>query len=755
VEVLDGRAPRGPSEVALSAEAVQRLGQAIGGTVTTGDGAHSFTVVGLVEFPSLLEQVTLFAPDAAGALGSTELDRTWLVDTPAPLDWDAVRELNRSGIAVASRAVFADLPPDTDVAQSSAPRLALGVVVAGLALLEVILLAGPAFAVGARRRQRQLALVAANGGTPAHVRRIVLADGVVLGLTGAAVGITLGIVAAFVVRPYLEEWLNARAGGYRVFPVALGVIAGLAVVIGLLAAVVPAFITARQDVVAALAGRRGAIRSRKRWLLLGIGMTAAGTVLVAMGTFAINANVMLAGLVVGELGLVLCTPTLVGLIARLGRLVPLAPRVALRDAARNRAAAAPALSAVMAAVAGSVAIGLFYASQQAAYTREATTALPVGTLTVSLAVGGPGERSADPVAVETAIRAVLPVTAFHRLTTVACPPGDGSNRLCGMNVVMPAERRCPYDETVLVGTRELTRDEMRAARGDPRCDDPYAHQGLTQPYVDDGPALAALTDASPEDVAAATAMLRSGGVVVHDARYVKDGRVTVAMINVDPSGTDGPLQWVDKAPRMSFPAYTLTSGNPGTPAIVAPAVVAGAGLGTRSDTVIVDTTRAPTQAEVDRLRLRLEPLLASVNVEQGVAQDLNLMLWVLAGAAGLITIGAAGIATGLAAADGRADLSTLAAVGASPRLRRGLSLSQSGVIAGLGSLLGALAGMGAAIAILVALNQRYAEIWPGPPMMPILVPWSSLAVSLLVVPLIAMLGAGLLTRSRLPIERRI
>jgi putative ABC transport system permease protein len=65
------------------------------------------------------------------------------------------------------------------------------VVVAGLALLEVVLLAGPAFAVSARRRQRQLALVAANGGTPAHVRRMVLADGVVLGLAGAVLGLVL------------------------------------------------------------------------------------------------------------------------------------------------------------------------------------------------------------------------------------------------------------------------------------------------------------------------------------------------------------------------------------------------------------------------------------------------------------------------------------------------------------------------------------------------------------------------------------
>jgi putative ABC transport system permease protein len=38
----------------------------------------------------------------------------------------------------------------------------------------------------------------------------------------------------------------------------------------------------------------------------------------------------------------------------MGRWVPLAPRIALRDASRNRTAAAPAVSAVMAAVVGSL-----------------------------------------------------------------------------------------------------------------------------------------------------------------------------------------------------------------------------------------------------------------------------------------------------------------------------------------------------------------------------------------------------------------
>jgi putative ABC transport system permease protein len=123
--------------------------------------------------------------------------------------------------------------------------------------------------------------------------------------------------------------------------------------------------------------------------------------------------------------------------------------------------------------------------------------------------------------------------------------------------------------------------------------------------------------------------------------------------------------------------------------------------------------------------------------------------------AGVITLGAAATATGLAAADGRADLSTLAAVGAAPRVRRGLSLSQSGVIAGLGSLLGALAGLGGAIAVLFALNRGYADMWPAPTPYPVTVPWINLGVALLLVPVVAMLGAGLLTRSRLPIERRL
>ena len=171
--------------------------------------------------------------------------------------------------------------------------------------------------------------------------------------------------------------------------------------------------------------------------------------------------------------------------------------------------------------------------------------------------------------------------------------------------------------------------------------------------------------------------------------------------------------------------------------------------------VLATTSRMPTVAEQDRLQAALHNT-AGVYVERGPrSRSDTRTLLLLAVVAGVIALGAAAIATGLAAADGRADLGTLAAVGASPRVRRGLSLSQSGVIAGLGSLLGVVAGLGGAVAVLLALNRGDADLWPAPTPYPVTLPWLNVGVALLVVPVVAMLGAGLLTRSRLPIERRL
>jgi putative ABC transport system permease protein len=783
VEVLAGRAPAAPGEVALTKQAMAWLATAIGGEVTViaGETARPYTVVGQVEFPSLLDSVLLFAYDADDEAVSEWFvlrENSWLVDTPEPITWDRVLELNQLGLLVASRAVFEHPPADEDVplrqdglAIAGSPvrseDIALAVVVGGLALLEVVLLAGPAFAISARRRQRQLALIAANGGTPAHVRRIVLADGVVLGLLGAGLGIAVGITGAFLARPWFEETIaHARGGGWRVFPEALVAIVGLAVVTGVLAALTPAFITARQDVVASLAGRRGSTRSRKRWVAVALAMIGLGAAVTYGGTLAADTRIVLAGLVIGELGLVLGTPAVVGLVARLGRVVPLAPRIALRDAARNRAAAAPAIAAVMSAVAGSVALGMYLDSRTAHERNQYPQEVPTGTVRAVFPRGDDPRTSPDLTAIEQAMRATLPIAEVHRVSSVTCPDGAPGPASCQLLAVL--NDACPQLLALDRG-EPLTDEQLRAAAENPVCEIRNLYSAMTTHVADEG-GLAALTGAAGDDLRAARQVLAAGGVVVRSPLLITDGKVTVAAIRPDPAAD---LEAVADAPPrpargevrvpaghtvsyVTLPGHLLTTGVGPGPAIVSPATVARLGLASDESELIGSTTRPPTTAEEERARLLLQELEAFPYVERGYRPRYDQTLLILLAASAIITIGAASVGTALAAADRRQDLSTLAAVGASPRLRRGLSVSQSWVIAGLGSILGTAAGVATAVAVLAMEAQAYGEaLWPQePPPTPVM-PWSTLLVTLVLVPGVAVLGAGLFTRSRLPIERRL
>lgn len=266
----------------------------------------------------------------------------------------------------------------------------------------------------------------------------------------------------------------------------------------------------------------------------------------------------------------------------------------------------------------------------------------------------------------------------------------------------------------------------------------------TQVVVDDGSGLALISGASGADLAQARAVLARGGAVVVDPRYLRDGTITLTTTRGDVSH------------QLTVPGYALTSAASQSLTVLSPAAVRRAGFATKPVGIVVATTRAPSQEQRDALTAAVQPLGGyELEVEEPPQHSDNVFLLILAGAAGFIALGAAAIATGLGAVDSRPDLATLGAVGASPGLRRRLSLSQSGVIAGLGSLLGAVGGFGAAAAVLIAYNLHARDLWPIVPPYPIVVPWLSLGIAVVVVPVVAMLGAGLFTRSRLPVERRI
>ncbi|MGN9892810.1 FtsX-like permease family protein [Micromonospora sp. L31] len=747
-----GRTPTGPDEIAVSARALRRLGAEVGERVTLADGSRSHAVVGVVEFPDDLTEVVALHPGAAPPPESAA-EESWLVDLPGPVDATLTDRLNAHGFAISSRTpVPGAAVVEADVTRTPVPgdaeETGTLVLVGGLGLLEVVLMVGPAFAVGVRRRRRDLALVAVAGGDAAHLRRIVLADGVVLGAGGAALGLALGIAAAFAGRPLVEQYLfGARAGGYRVFPAALALIAAVAVLAGVLAALAPAWAAARQDVVAGLAGRRTVPPHRRRWLVLGAALTVVGSGIAAFGAQRSGPTVILAGLTLGELGLVFATPTLIGLLARAGRALPLAPRIALRDASRNRSSAGPAISAVMAAVAGSVALGVYVASDDARTRADWQPGLPPGHVLLLRSASENGGVLPPVPAVADRVRAVLPAGSVGPVDVPICAAPREPDDYCTVTAMLPPEQVCPFEAEVLRSAAARQR-----ALADPRCRRPTADpQGMYLPVlVDDGAALPALTDAPPDEVARATAVLRAGGVVVTDPRYLVDGTVAVTADRAYP-GSGPPA-----STTVAVPGYVLRGGLPVDRLVLSAPTATRLGLAAEHLGYAVQTDGTPSAAQQRRLAAELRSLVpVLVEVESGPpASDQRPLLLLLALGAGVITLGAAGTATGLAAAEGRRDLSTLAAVGASPGVRRVLSLCQAGVIAGLGSVLGIVAGLGSAVIILTSVNRQYAEAWPMETPYPVVVPWPTLGV-LVVVPLVAMLGAGLFTRSRLAVERRL
>jgi putative ABC transport system permease protein len=348
------------------------------------------------------------------------------------------------------------------------------------------------------------------------------------------------------------------------------------------------------------------------------------------------------------------------------------------------------------------------------------------------------DNDKDAARITTMLHEQLPTASVLPILNPSCDN-------CYLQAKLPAALQCPVD-----ATGQVSPADVRRAKADRRCDDPYgdylAVVAVQRP--EDGASALGLTD--PAVRQRVTDALSGGKLVVTSGRFVDaTGNTLMSKTTYDNNTGQSTSQ------TISAPAVAVAAGNLQT-VLMTPAELATLGVprAVVNGILAIPVGTVP-QAKLDAIDgALLDASLNRLSVESGPTSDKHPIAVILAIAAALIALGATAISTGLAAADGRADLTTLAAVGASPRVRRQLSLSQSGVIALLGSALGVVAGLGAAVAVLIGLNQVFARDWPAPPSYPIIMPWTNLLISLIVVPVVAMLGAGLLTRSRLPSERR-
>lgn len=730
-ELTSGRLPRTADEVVVNG-ALAEKGYAVGDALElVGDGARRPKVVGIAE-----STTTRTHPIAAGPLGSLGVrapgSTAWLVDGPE-VSWKEVRRLNEGGATVLSRSVLLHPPPDSqipeqarssDVGGTDTAALSVAVLVVVMALIEVVLLAGPAFAVGARRQSRALALLAAAGGTPRQARRVVLASAVVLGVTAAVIGVVLGVVLAFVLMPVVQSFSDTWFGPFQVPWAQLLGIAAFGVLSALLAAVVPAHIASRQDVVAVLAGRRGDRAPSLRSPLIGLVLVGLGVTGAVLGTSRPRGDLLIAASAIfSVLGMILLVAPILAGLSRLSKRLPLQLRYAIRDAARHRTRTVPAVAAVAATVAGVVALGIGSSSDAAENqaTYQPSTAAGVGVLTGY-------EARPDWHAFRALARREVPDAEIHAVRGVPESSSDGSS----------------------IQVQLLQRGSGGALRQN------YGSVLGSSVLVSDGALPPGLTGVSKSEAGRAVAALRAGGLVVLTNGETASASGPVrAVVSRYTAATDGSGSTSRKLDVSA--TFVKVPPNAGPQAVISSSSARAMGVPVRQVSLVLtgaEITKAQEQSVIEGAAA-ISPD-SSFMVERGYqgTDATRIALLVLAGLGAVLMLGGTLTATFLALSDARPDLATLAAVGASPSTRRGVAAAYALVIGLVGAVLGALVGFVPGIAITYPLTRTMQE--GGGSTGPFLdIPWLLILSLVVLLPAATALVVGLSARARLPLAARL
>ncbi|GLY13827.1 hypothetical protein Kisp01_08430 [Kineosporia sp. NBRC 101677] len=763
VEQVSGRAPARPGEVVVS-EDLTSQGLAEGDVITyraaEGQGPVELTVVGVVDsYHSTARDSILGMPGTLLPQDLFDLPRSqrekdrrpvaveWLVTGPSPVTWSHVRELNKVGAVVFSKEVFADPSASSlgvyssdGTSRPSRQTAVIVVVVAGLALLQIALLAGPAIAVGAWRNQRDLALIAAAGGSRAHLRRVLLASYGVIGLVSSVAAAVVGGLAGVLVVAGLRQWGDPdmpRIDLHFTDLFALVLVGTLTVV---MTALVPAQQIARMNVARTLTGRRSRGSGPVRLLLPLIGgAVAVGGLALAVQTtrgFIADPARVVVGLGLFEIGLVMTVGAVVATAARLSRGLPFRMRFALRDASRQRTRTAPAVAAVLAAVAGGTAGLVYFASAEDHQARVYNAAGELGVVRVTgtdpfLSTTGavePLDRAEKVLAEELGTDDIADFSRVKivdgNFTTYLEPERQPNNRCEGSTGNFPTNSLeiCYWED--------------------------HALKSLDGDVFDDGSALAVLTGGrAEEDVAA----LRAGRVVVADPAQLRpDGMV---QLTVQRHTRDGKEQ---ESTQVVLPA-TLATGELRLPQPVFPIGTAPElGVELVPGGLVAQPPQPLSESQEDSVRAALMATgqVSQVEVERGYQETYRLTVLALLVAAGVISLVATFTAVGLAVTESRADLSTLSTLGAEPGLRKWLGAGQGAVIAGLGTVLGLGSGVLAGY-VLVRLARPAGVQFSDSAIWEFIVPWPHLLGVGLGIPLIAMGVGSLVARRPLPPLRRV
>ncbi|KZE88625.1 ABC transporter permease [Microbacterium sp. TNHR37B] len=718
-DLHEGRAATAPTEVVVSPGALERLGASVGDTLTLREPAARYTIVGVLsraEDPDAREVVFLPGTAENRALQSDAMLTRWYL--PARIMTSAdVETLNRAGVIVFDRSLVAD--PGARAAPGGAEALPWSILavlsaVAAFAGYLIVLLAGAAFSVSARRQEHALAVAASVGATRGDVFRIVLLQGTVLGLAGGTIGAGAGIGLGVLALHLFDDGAAASFWGVHVPWPLLAAVVAFATIVGTIAAVVPARAATRGEVIAALRGSRKPVRVRADRPLWGTLLLVTGVAITAIAGLwlaAINAEkyvdqndarriLCIWGIILGPLllqvGVMLAGHWIIAQLARVLSRIGLASRLAGRDAAAHPGRIVPAFAAIAAcAFLASVSLGSL-AVVGAQQERGWWYGAPVGTLSVYGWIGA--EPGVEPLSAAE----VRATEARAREVAAGTDPASIGT------LWLPLDPRL-YDASGKLVTNSDATTVLPQVQRYVSCDDVVQGECLTkaQSFVQGGWALAVVAADEIDTVVGRTLTsaqreaYRAGGAVLLDRSYATPDDVLV-LSTLTVADADGAWERDDLRPAATtrVPALVLDDGRHRERSVlISPAAAERAGVVVDGGSWQVVAAYAEPPAITardavwrDAAALDSRALNVSAQYEDG-PPDAALWLVLVVGVTAVLVVAASAVALGLARVERRPDDATLAAVGGSSVLRRGIAGWQAVIVAGIGMVTGVSAGV--------------------------------------------------------------
>ncbi len=379
LQLLSGHYPTTAGQVALTPGVASELGLAVGDVWHQGGKAR--LVTGIVQNPqSLLDEFALVIPGQVTSPSQV----TVLFDAGGVQPSSIGPNVQSQKSAAASN----PLNPETIV-------LALATV--GMLLIALVAVGG--FTVLAQRRLRALGMLEALGATDRHVRLVVRANGVVVGVVGALAGAVLGLAAWLAYRPSVEASAHHEIGVFQLPWIVIGPAMVLAVLATYFAAARPARAITRLSIVTALSGRPAPPKQVHRSIVPGVVLLVISALLlwyVGQSSNGGGGLELVLGLVALIVAVILLSGPCLAAVARFARHTPIAARLALRDLGRYRARSGSALAAISLGVLIAVLVCVLAAGRYGNVLDYAGPNLASNQIIVYTAGGGGGPGGGGP-----------------------------------------------------------------------------------------------------------------------------------------------------------------------------------------------------------------------------------------------------------------------------------------------------------------------------------------------------------------------